>query len=42
MLDKGESLEVVREDYPYLTEEDIKFARVYVKAYPSVVRPKKH
>ncbi|OUL37396.1 hypothetical protein BV372_02160 [Nostoc sp. T09] len=42
MLDKGESLEVIREDYPYLTEEDIKFAQVYVKAYPSVGRPKKH
>ncbi|MBD2362972.1 DUF433 domain-containing protein [Anabaena minutissima FACHB-250] len=41
MLDKGESLENIHEDYPYLTEEDIKFAQVYVKAYPSVGRPKK-
>ncbi|MBD2358937.1 DUF433 domain-containing protein [Tolypothrix sp. FACHB-123] len=40
MLDRGESLEVIHEDYPYLTEEDIKFAQVYVKAYPSVGRPK--
>ncbi|WP_448269873.1 DUF433 domain-containing protein [Nostoc sp. DSM 114159] len=42
MLDRGESLEVIHEDYPYLTEEDIKFAQVYVKAYPSVGRPKKN
>ncbi|MEA5506271.1 DUF433 domain-containing protein [Halotia wernerae UHCC 0503] len=42
MLDKGESLELVCKDYPYLTEEDIKFAQVYVKAYPSVGRPKKN
>lgn len=40
MLDRGESLEIIQEDYPYLTEEDIKFAQVYVKAYPSVGRPK--
>ncbi|WP_315788282.1 DUF433 domain-containing protein [Fischerella sp. JS2] len=42
MLDRGESLDIIREDYPYLTEEDIKFAQVYVKAYPSVGRPKKN
>ncbi|MFN6518275.1 MAG: DUF433 domain-containing protein [Nostoc sp. CreGUA01] len=42
MLDRGESLENIREDYPYLTEEDMKFAQVYVKAYPSVGRPKKN
>lgn len=42
MVDRGESLEVIHEDYPYLTEEDIKFAQVYVKAYPSVGRPKKN
>ncbi len=42
LLDRGESLEVIHEDYPYLTEEDIKFAQVYVKAYPSVGRPKKN
>ncbi|MBD2519903.1 DUF433 domain-containing protein [Nostoc sp. FACHB-973] len=42
MLDRGESIETIHEDYPYLTEEDIKFAQVYVKAYPSVGRPKKN
>lgn len=42
MLDRGESLKNIHEDYPYLTEEDIKFAQVYVKAYPSVGRPKKN
>jgi uncharacterized protein (DUF433 family) len=42
MLEQGESLQIIQEDYPYLTEEDIKFAQIYMKAYPSVGRPKKH
>ncbi|AFZ26612.1 hypothetical protein Cylst_4534 [Cylindrospermum stagnale PCC 7417] len=42
ILDRGESPEVIREDYPYLSEEDIKFAQIYIKAYPSVGRPRKH
>jgi uncharacterized protein (DUF433 family) len=39
-LERGESLELLREDYPYLTDEDFDFARIYVKAYPIQGRPK--
>jgi uncharacterized protein (DUF433 family) len=39
-LIRGENLEVLREDYPYLTAEDLDFARIYVKAYPIQGRPK--
>jgi uncharacterized protein (DUF433 family) len=39
-LERGETLEVLREDYPYLTDEDFNFARIYVKAYPIQGRPK--
>ena len=39
-LERGESLEILREDYPYLTDRDFDFARMYVKAYPSQGRPK--
>jgi uncharacterized protein (DUF433 family) len=39
-LERGESLEILREDYPYLTDEDFNFARIYVKAYPTQGRPK--
>lgn len=42
MLERGESPEVIREDYPYLSEADLKFAPLYVKAYPPAGRPKKH
>lgn len=40
MLDRGESKEVIREDYPYLSDEDMEFALLYVRAYPVVGRPK--
>jgi uncharacterized protein (DUF433 family) len=39
MLERGESQDVVREDYPYLTDEDLEFARLFVRAYPRVGRP---
>jgi uncharacterized protein (DUF433 family) len=39
MLERGESPDVVREDYPYLTDEDLEFARLFVRAYPRVGRP---
>jgi uncharacterized protein (DUF433 family) len=38
---RGESLQAIREDYPYLSELDLQFAPLYVKAYPIVGRPKK-
>jgi len=41
MLERGESKEVIKEDYPYLSEEDIEFAFRYVTAYPVIGRPKK-
>ena len=39
MLERGESPGVVREDYPYLTAEDLELARLFVRAYPRVGRP---
>jgi uncharacterized protein (DUF433 family) len=39
-LERGESLEILRADYPYLTDRDFDFAQMYVKAYPSKGRPK--
>jgi uncharacterized protein (DUF433 family) len=38
---RGESLQIIQEDYPYLSELDLKFAPLYVKAYPIMGRPKK-
>jgi uncharacterized protein (DUF433 family) len=39
-LERGETLTALREDYPYLTDEDFQFARIYVKAYPQQGRAK--
>lgn len=36
MLDRGESAESIREDYPYLSQEDLEFAQIYVRAYSNV------
>jgi uncharacterized protein (DUF433 family) len=36
----GTSVEEVKEDYPYLTDEDIEYARLYTVAYPRVGRPR--
>jgi uncharacterized protein (DUF433 family) len=41
MIERGESPEFILQDYPYLSENDLKFAPLYVKAYPPVGRPKK-
>lgn len=41
MLERGELKEVIQEDYPYLSLEDIEFAHIYVRAYPAIGRPKK-
>jgi uncharacterized protein (DUF433 family) len=40
MAEAGESIENILEDYPNLTEGDVKFARLYFKARPSVGRPR--
>lgn len=42
VLERGESIQAVKEDYPYLTDEDLELSRLYVKAYPRVGRPKIH
>jgi uncharacterized protein (DUF433 family) len=39
-LERGETVALLREDYPYLSDEDFNFARIYVKAYPKQGRPK--
>lgn len=36
---RGESPEAIREDYPYLSEEDVVCARLFARAYPRVGRP---
>lgn len=41
LLKRGETVENIREDYPFLSEEDLKFALVFINAYPSQGRPKK-
>jgi uncharacterized protein (DUF433 family) len=40
MLLRGARPEEVREDYPYLTEDDIEFAPVFTRAYPRMGRPR--
>ncbi|MSP17535.1 MAG: DUF433 domain-containing protein [Myxococcales bacterium] len=40
MLLRGASPEEIREDYPYVTEQDSEFARLYALAYPRVGRPR--
>jgi uncharacterized protein (DUF433 family) len=40
MLLRGASIKEVREDYPYLKDEDIEFAPVYARAYPRMGRPR--
>jgi uncharacterized protein (DUF433 family) len=39
-LERGETLAVLREDYPYLTDEDFDFAHIYIKVYPITDRSK--
>ena len=39
ILERGESPEVLFEDYPELTDEDLEFAPLFVRAYPRVGRP---
>ena len=41
IIDRGESIENIKEDYPFLSELDLKFAPLYAKAYPIMGRPKK-
>jgi len=40
LVEQGEKTETIREDYPYLSDEDIHFAHVFFRAYPKVGRPR--
>jgi uncharacterized protein (DUF433 family) len=40
MFDRGETIGDIRADYPYLTEDDVKFAQIYYRAHPIVGRPR--
>jgi uncharacterized protein (DUF433 family) len=40
MLLRGARVEDVRDDYPYLTDDDLEFAPVFAKAYPRMGRPR--
>lgn len=37
---RSDTLQEIREDYPYLKPEDIEFAKLYTVAYPKVGRPR--
>jgi uncharacterized protein (DUF433 family) len=41
MHDGGEPIESIIEDYPYLHDRDIAFARLYWKAHPAAGRPRR-
>jgi uncharacterized protein (DUF433 family) len=36
----NDGLAEIREDYPYLKEQDIEFAKLYAQAYPKRGRPR--
>jgi uncharacterized protein (DUF433 family) len=40
MAEAGERIENILEDYPYLNEDDIKFASLYFRAHPTTGRPR--
>jgi len=40
MLLRGASPQEVLEDYPYIDEQDLEFARVFAQAYPRMGRPR--
>lgn len=40
MLLRGGNVVEIREDYPYLTDEDMEFAPLFATAYPRVGRPR--
>jgi uncharacterized protein (DUF433 family) len=41
MLESGENVANIIEDYPYLNEHDVKFAALYYKSHPMTGRPRK-
>ncbi len=38
IAERGESLDVILEDYPYLTSLDVEFAKLYAREHPLVGR----
>jgi uncharacterized protein (DUF433 family) len=40
MITRGAEIDEIREDYPYLTDEDLEFAPLFAAAYPRVGRPR--
>jgi len=40
MLERGAPPAEIKEDYPYLSDEDLEFAVLFVRAYPRVGRPR--
>jgi uncharacterized protein (DUF433 family) len=40
MFERGETLENILEDYPYLEGDDVRFAQLYYRAHPAVGRPR--
>ncbi len=40
MAERGEPAKNILEDYPYISEQDVTFARLYARAYPRVGRPR--
>lgn len=40
LAERGERLARILEDYPYLTEQDVEFAKLFARAYPRVGRPR--
>ena len=41
MREGGEAIAEIIEDYPYLRQDDVEFARLYFKAHPIVGRPRR-
>lgn len=42
LRDGGEAIGTIIEDYPYLRQGDVEFARLYYQAHPIVGRPRRH
>ena len=40
IAERGEAVERILEDYPYITTRDVEFARTFTRAYPRAGRPR--
>jgi uncharacterized protein (DUF433 family) len=41
MIESGETVDNIIEDYPYLNEDDVRFSALYYRAHPATGRPRK-